>query len=64
MLYCSPPDAAWVIVDGKRVGLMGFAADGSSSILVEGERDLMVPFAQRIAEILGSRFEEHRAEDA
>ena len=62
MLYRSPWDAASVIVDGKRVGGMMLAQDGSSYILVQGERDLMVPFAQRIALVLGSRFEEHRAE--
>jgi hypothetical protein len=62
MLYHPPWDAASVIVDGKRVGVMMLAQDGSSYILVQGERHLMVPFAQRVAEILGSRFEEHRAE--
>jgi hypothetical protein len=62
MLYNSPPDTVSVIVEGKEIGVMGFAQD--SYILVQGERHPMVPFAHSIAEILGSRFEEYHAEDS
>jgi hypothetical protein len=52
-----PEDTARVIVDGKVVGTMTWALDGSERIDVFGEPKSVIPVALEIARVLGGRFQ-------
>jgi hypothetical protein len=49
-------DAADVVVDGRKVGLMHWSMDGRPEIIVSGELAIVRPVAEELAALLGGQF--------
>jgi hypothetical protein len=55
MMVHPKPDSVRVVIDGREVGLMEWAQDGSAEVIVYGET-IVVPLAQELANLLGAKF--------
>lgn len=51
------PDGARIVVEGREIGAVEWAQDGSSVVLVHGELSAIKQFVEELAQLLDANFE-------
>jgi hypothetical protein len=52
------PDGATVVIDGRKIGNVGWSLSGEDEVIVSGDPELIVPWATAVAVELDAEFAE------